>query len=174
DTIGDAGSGCGRCRLEGGSGVSMSDRDSRVSLEPPTEFLILARVDGSARLQACGAARPPTDSPVTRLRTFTPDCDIDAAGMPLVWLNDVAPDEGIAWLATLVAASPDVGETHDRVAKQAIGAIAMHNAPAADATLDGFVAPSRPDLLRADTAFSLGSARGAAGAARLARMMRED
>ena len=159
DTIGDAGNCCGRCRLDGGSGVSMSQADSRVSLEPPTEFLVLARVDGGA---------------VMRLRTFTPDCDIDAGGMPIVWLDDVRPDDSIAWLATLVAAAPEMGEVHDRVAKQAIGAIAMHNVPSADRTLEGFVAPSRPEWLRAGTAFWLGSARGAAGARLLARMMKDD
>src|SRR5438046_4359388 len=48
DTISSAGSCCGQCRLEGGGGVSMSQNDSRVSLEPPTEFLILARVESGA------------------------------------------------------------------------------------------------------------------------------
>jgi hypothetical protein len=167
DSFGDSGNCCGRCRLEGGSGVSMSQGDSRVSLEPPTEFLVLARVDRSARLQ-------PSDPAVMRLRTFTPDCEIDAGGMPLVWLNDVKPEDSIAWLAGLVAAAPETGELHDRVAKPAIGAIAMHNADAADRTLDGFVEPGRPEWMRADTTFWLGSARGRAGAALLARMMKDD
>jgi hypothetical protein len=167
DSFTDSDRCCGKCRLEGGSGVSMSQGDSRIALEPPTEFLVLARVDGRARLQ-------PSESPVTRLRTFTPDCDIDAGGMPLVWLNDVKPEDSISWLTTLVAAAPETGEIHDRVAKQAVGAIAMHNVDAADRTLERFVAPSRPEWLRADTTFWLGSARGRAGAALLARMMKDD
>jgi len=149
---------CGRCRLEAGSGVTMSDAPSRVVLEPPAEFLIFARIDRT----------------VVRVRTFTPDCDIDAGGMPLVWLDDVRPDDSIAWLASLVAASPDAGEPHDRIARPAIAAIAMHNVEAADRTLEGFVAQSRPEWLRAETAFWLGSARGAAGARLLARMMKDD
>src|SRR5262249_18812380 len=78
---------CGSCRLESGSGVSMntgdsmSVRGSRVMLEPATEFLVLARVEGGA---------------VSRVRTFTPDCDLDAAGLTVVWLTDVKPDESIA------------------------------------------------------------------------------
>ena len=40
-----------------------------------------------------------------RVRTFTPDCDIDAGAMPLVWLNDVKADDSIAWLASLVTAA---------------------------------------------------------------------
>ena len=97
DTVSDAGTG-GMCRLESGSGVSMntgdslSQRGARVMLESPTEFVVLARVEGGR---------------VSRIRTFTPDCDIDAGGMPVVWLNDVTPDDSIAWLASLVASSPE-------------------------------------------------------------------
>jgi HEAT repeat protein len=158
DWVGDSGACCGRCRLEGGSGVTMSQGESRVALELPTEFLILARVDKS----------------VMRVRTFTPDCDIDAGGMPVVWLDGVRPEDSVAWLASLVTSAADAGEEHDRVAKPAIAAIAMHNVEAADRTLEGFVAPARPEWLRADTAFWLGSTRGAAGARLLARMMKED
>jgi len=158
DNFGDGGACCGRCRLEGGSGVTMSQGESRVALEPPTEFVILARVNVT----------------VTRVRTFTPDCDIDAGGMPLVWLDGVRPEDSISWLASLVTSAPDTGEVHDRVAKPAIAAIALHNVEAADRTLEGFVAPARPEWLRADTSFWLGSARGAAGARLLARMMKED
>jgi HEAT repeat protein len=158
DNFGDSGACCGRCRLEGGSGVTMNQGESRVALEPPSEFLILARVDTS----------------VTRVRTFTPDCDIDAGGMPLVWLDGVRAEDSLAWLASLVTSAPDSGEAHDRVAKPAIAAIALHNAEAADRTLETFVAPSRPEWLRGDTAFWLGTARGAAGARLLARMMKQD
>ena len=165
DTISTTDACCGVCRLERGGGVSMSrgdDRDrrgSRITLEPPTEFLILARLEGGA---------------VGRVRTFTPDCDIDATDMPLVWLNDVKPDDSLAWLASLVTAASDTGDGRDRVAKTAIAAIALHNLPAADRILEGFVAPASPEWLRSDTAFWLGSERGDAGARLLARMLTQD
>jgi hypothetical protein len=165
DTISDAGACCGVCRLESGGGVSMSTGDSRdlrgsrITLEPPTEFLVLARIDNTA---------------IVRLRTFTPDCDIDGTGMPLVWLNDVKPDDSLAWLASLATSSPDNGEGRERVAKPAIAAIALHNMPAADRTLEGLVAPTRPEWLRGDTAFWLGNARGEAGARLLTRMIAQD
>src|SRR5437016_8544355 len=122
DSIADAGACCGMCRLEGGSGVTMTtgstpSRGSRIVLEPPTEFLVLARLENGS---------------VTRVRTFTPDCDIDATGMAVVWLNDVNVDDSVAWLASLVSAAPDTGDGRDRVAKTAMIAIALHNAPAAD------------------------------------------
>jgi len=162
DTISSSspgGSCCGQCRLEGGSGVTMSQTDSRVSLEPPTEFIVLARVESGS---------------VMRLRTFTPDCDIDAAGMPLVWLSDVKPDDSVAWLSGLVTGMPETGDPHERVAKPALAAVAMHNVPAADRALESFVAPNRAEWLRADTTFWLGNSRGEAGARLLTRIITQD
>jgi hypothetical protein len=155
----------GVCRLESGSGVSMSTGDfrdrngTRIALEPATEFLVLARLENGT---------------VSRVRTFTPDCDVDAGGLPVVWLTDVKPDDSIEWLSSLVTSSPDAGERHDRVAKTAVTAIALHNTAAADRMLESFVAPSRPDWLRGDTSFWLGSTRGEAGARILARMIAQD
>lgn len=167
DTITDANACCGMCRLEGGGGVTMStgstgdstQRGSRVMLESATEFIILARIENSQ---------------VVRLRTFTPDCDVDAGNVPIVWLTDVKPDESIAWLASLATAAPDTDAGRDRVGKQVVGAVALHDVPAADRALEGFVAPSRPEWLRRDTAFWLGSTRGDAGARLLTRMIAED
>src|SRR5258708_40355776 len=118
------------CRLESGGGGSMNSGDlrdrngSRITLEPATEFLVLARLEGGG---------------VSRVRTFTPDCDIDATAMPLVWLTDVRPDDSVAWLTSLVTASPDSGDRHDRVGKTAMSAIALHNGPSADRALGGSV-----------------------------------
>jgi len=102
---------------------------------------------------------------VGRVRTFTPDCDIDAGGMPVVWLEGVKPADSVAWLSALVlsggAATGD--ERYDRVAKPAVAAIALHDVPDADRALESFVAPARPEALREDTTFWLGSARGESG-----------
>jgi HEAT repeat protein len=158
----------GMCRLESGSGVTMTtgrgdqiQSGGRViALEPATEFLILARLENGT---------------VSRVRTFTPDCDIDAGGMPITWFTDVKPDDSVAWLSSLVtSAAAASGDTKDRVVKTAVSAIALHNVPSADRALESFVAPSRPDWLRGDTAFWLGSARGDAGARLLQKMIAED
>jgi len=165
DTIADSTFSAGMCRLESGSGVSMSTGDvrdrsgTRIALEPATEFLVLARLEGGA---------------VVRLRTFTPDCDVDAGGMPIVWITDVKPDDSVSWLASLVTSSPDSGERRDRVGKTAMTAIALHPTAAADRALESFVAPARPEWLRSDTAFWLGSTRGEAGARLLTRMLAQD
>jgi hypothetical protein len=163
DSFSDGNACCGVCRLESGGGVSMStgdsvQRGSRITLEPPTEFLVLARLEGGV---------------VERFRTFTPDCDVDAGNMPLVWLTDVKPDDSVAWLATFVTV-PNMPAARERVAKSAMHAIAMHDAAAADRALESFIAPSRPEWLRSDTAFWLGNSRGDAGARVLARMIADD
>jgi HEAT repeat protein len=166
DTLQDSTGCCGMCRLEGGSGVSMNtgstgDRidGSRVQLESPTEFLVLARFE---------------DRVLNRVRMFTPDCDVDAGATTVVWLTDVKPDDSVAWLSGVVTSVADAGELRERSAKQAIGAIALHNAPSADRALESFVAPNRPEWLRGDTAFWLGSARGEAGVRVLIRMVQQD
>jgi hypothetical protein len=156
---------CGMCRLEGGSGVSMNtgdalqQRGSRIALESPTEFLVLARFESRA---------------LTRIRTFTPDCDVDAGNTSLIWLTDVKPDESVAWLSTVATSAPDSGDVRERSGKQALTAIALHDVPSADRALEAFVAPNQPEWLRGDTAFWLGSARGEAGARLLSRMIQQD
>ena len=155
----------GSCRLESGSGVSMNTGDSisqrgeRVMLESATEFIVIARMEAGR---------------VSRIRTFTPDCNLDSGGMPVVWLRDISADDSVAWLTPLVLSAPEAGELRDRVGKTAMTAIALHSAPAADRALESFVAPARPEWLRSDTAFWLGSTRGEAGARLLARMIAQD
>jgi hypothetical protein len=164
DSMGDSGACCGTCRLESGSGVTMTsdtyrDRGTRIALESPTEFLVMARFEGGQ---------------VTRVRLFTPDCNVDAGTMTVVWLTDVKPDESIAWLSGLARSGSDVEAQRERVSKQAIAAIALHEVPSADRALDAMTTPEQPDFLRSDVAFWLGSTRGDAGARRLTQMMQQD
>jgi hypothetical protein len=156
----------GRCRLERGSGVSMSMDDlnaaraERVMLEPPEEFLIFVRVEAGQ---------------VGRVRTFTPECAIDAGGMPVVRLEGVVPTEGLAWLSAQVNASAaESGDRYDRVAKTALAAVALHDVPEADAALESFMAAAQPAQLREDATFWIGSARGDSGVRLLARVIAAD
>jgi HEAT repeat protein len=82
-------------------------------LEPATELLVLARADGGR---------------IVELRTSSVDCDLDAGGMTLVWLTDVAADESVAWLRTFA------GDTQ-RLADVALSAIALHEGTTASSTL---------------------------------------
>ena len=94
-----------------------------VHLEPPSEALVLYRVDANQ---------------VGKIRTLAPDCDIDAGGVPVHWLTDVRPAESVALLTSFVTGM-------ERPAMHAIG---LHADPAADAALDNFVAPGQPESLR--------------------------
>ena len=94
---------CGRCRLA-----------------PPTDLVVLARVQNGSILE---------------LRPLAVDCDMDAAGMPLIWFDGVNPDASVAWLRTLVT-NPTDGRS--RITENALVAIAQHAASAAPAALVQF------------------------------------
>jgi hypothetical protein len=162
---GDGDHAAGLCRLEGGGGITMNSGDdasrggTRIVVEPASEFTVFARVENGQ---------------VGRIRTFTPDCEIDGGGMPVVWLENVKPEDSVAWLSTLVTSAPETGERHDRVGRPAMTAIALTNAPVADRALEGFAAPTRPEWLRSEVAFWIGTSRGENGARILARMIAQD
>jgi hypothetical protein len=107
---------CGRCRLE-----------------PPTDLVVLARVEGTA---------------IVELRPISVDCDVDAAGMPLVWLDGVSPEDSVTWLASVAAS----GSSSTRIAESALTALALHATPAAAVPLvrfarDGTTARTRSRAL---------------------------
>jgi hypothetical protein len=101
-TLQFAGTCCGRCRLE-----------------PPTDLVVLARVEGKA---------------IVELRPISVDCDVDAAGMPLVWLEGVSPDDSVAWLAALAGSTSGA----PRIAESALTALSLHATPAAAVPLVRF------------------------------------
>jgi hypothetical protein len=83
----------------------------KVLLEPPSEFYVLARMEAGE---------------IVRLRSFTPECDIDAGGLPLVWLTDLKPADGVAWLVQLARTASDVN-----IKKAAVTALTRASDPAA-------------------------------------------
>jgi len=87
---------------------------SRCRLEPPTQLAVLARVEGKALIE---------------LRSVAVDCDLDAGGMPLVWLEGVNADESVAWLASLITTPSDT--RRDPLSDSAVASLARHAAPAA-------------------------------------------
>jgi hypothetical protein len=162
DSISDGGACCETCRLESGGGVTMSTGDargSRIALEPPVEFLILARVEGGA---------------VMRLRTFTPECDIDGSGMPLVWLTDVKPDDSVAWLSSLVTGAGSGGERVDRVGNPALSALAFQSGQPAVEALIGFARNSPVTRVRGQALFWLAHKAGQQAVAAITSAIEND
>ena len=108
---------------------------------------------------------------IDRIRVFSEDCELDAGGRTVTWLEGVRPADSVALLESF--ATPADGR-RDRVTDGAISAIALHGDPAADASLDRLVAPTQPEAVRKKVTFWLGNTRGAHGLATLRRVLKED
>ena len=160
----DARSCCRACRLEpAADGTSMARRSTGttqgapgvIQLERADRFVVLVRV----------VARE-----VERIRVFSEDCELDAGGRTIAWLQNVRPADSIALLESLVTAD----RRPDRVADGGITAIALHADPAADASLERLVAVTQPEPQRRKVTFWLGNARGARGLTALKRVLADD
>jgi hypothetical protein len=106
-----------------------------VHLEPPDRAVVLFRLSGGM---------------IERVRTLSPDCEIDAGGLPVHWLTDVRPEQSVAFLGGI--------ELRDAVAT-----IAMHADPAADRELERLVGVNQPEATKLSAAFWIGAARGQRG-----------
>ena len=149
---------CGGCALEGGRLLGQSATPlNPVRLEGPGAIFVLFRVSQRS---------------VDKIHTYSPDCELDAGGLPFFWLTDVRPAESIALLTTFATASGDSRRRHFN--DSAIAAIAQHSDPAADAALERLVAPAQPEWVREKAAFWLGSVRGRPGYEVLKRLVTQD
>ena len=163
-TMSDASGCCGLCKLENSSGTSMSTRSQAatpagvIKLEGSDQMTVLFRI---------------ADRAVERIRVFSEDCQLDAGGRPVRWLENVRPADSIALLESLVGAQPQA-DTKNRVTDGAITAIAMHGDSAADASLERLVNRNQPENVRKKVTFWLGNARGQRGYQTLQRVLRED
>jgi hypothetical protein len=119
--------------------LQFTDVRGRCRLEPPTELVILARLEAKA---------------IVELRAVGVDCDIDAAGMPLVWLDGVDQDQSVAWLASFVSGSL-AGWRGNRTMEAALTAIGLHAAPAATRTLISLARQGNTTQLRGRALFWL-------------------
>jgi hypothetical protein len=100
-----------RIRIAGGRRSMDCLERTRIALEGATEVSVLARFEGTA---------------ITRLRTATPDCEIDAGGLPVLWLENVTADDSASWFASVInAPNADSGERANRITKPAIVALGM-------------------------------------------------
>lgn len=134
-----------RIRIAGGHrSMDCVDR-SHVALEPAGELAILARFESGTLL---------------RLRTATPDCEIDAGGVPVVWFDGVKPDDSAAWLTSIINATPAPGERFDRIVKPAASALAMHEGTAATRSLVAMARDHAVSKMRADALFWLSQRAG--------------
>jgi hypothetical protein len=125
------------CNLEPGDrGTPPPGPTGPIRLEASKDLHILFRVENGQ---------------IGKVRSFTGDCDLDAGGLPVIWLTGVRPADSLALLDSF----------NDRDA--AIAAISLHSDPGADAYLEKYIAPEQPESIRRKVSFWLGSARGRRG-----------
>jgi len=159
--------GCGRCRLEDRNGEfigqsAKTEGAKAVKLESSPSFLVLYRA-------ATGK--------IEKIRTFSPECELDAGGLAFIWLTGVQPAESVAWLSGFVKAEGADAEGEsgdDHVGNSALTAVALHADNSAELALEGFAANGQPERVREHAAFWLGAARGRQGYEALNRLVRDD
>jgi hypothetical protein len=132
---------------------------TRIALEPASEILVLARLEAGA---------------IVRLRTATPDCEIDAGGLPVVWLDGVKSDDSVAWLTSLINTIPAASERYDRVVRPAVIALAMHEGTAATRSLVAIARDHQVARMRSDALFWLAQRAGTEATATIAEAIDRD
>ncbi len=140
------------CFLEphtGRQAVSASANQT-VKLEGPTHVVVLYRIENHQ---------------VEKVRSFTPECTLDAGGLPFVWLTGATPGESVRYLLSIAQSQRSSG---------AVSAIALHADPAADQALEQLAGPAETDQVRRQAIFWLGNARGRRGFEVVTRILRED
>ena len=106
-----------------------------VKLEGSERMVVLFRVAGGQ---------------VDRIRTFSEECELDAGGRPVLWLENVRPADSLALLETMLTATT---ERKDRVSNGALSAIAQHAEPAAGTLLERLARKSESTSLRGESLF---------------------
>jgi hypothetical protein len=153
---------CGACRLE--------DQNGSISVRPDgTKASGTVKLEGPQKLVVMLRAEHGT---VGRIRTFSEDCQLDAGGLPVIWLTGVSASQSVGALAPFVTSGADA--EGDNISNSAMVAIALTGDPSADEMLQSFVAPSQPERRREHAAFWLGAARGHAGYEELLKLARGD
>lgn len=135
-----------------GNGEGGHASNAPVRLEGEVSVVVLIRVENSR---------------VDKLRITSPDCRLDAGGLPFYWIENVPAAQSVAWLKSQAEQTTSRNDN-------AVFAIALHADSSADRALDELSAPPTPDYLREKTAFWLGQLRGANGVDRLRKMLSSD
>jgi len=129
---------------------------SPVRLEGPDTLVVLYRVEEKA---------------VQKIRIFSPDCELDAGGRTIQWLEGVTGADSVKLLSTYVSRAE---VKSDRITDSAISAIALHRDEAADATLERLGAKDNPEFVRKKVTFWMGNARGGRGFEAVKKIARDD
>jgi HEAT repeats len=108
------------------------------------------KLEGSERMSVLFRV---SEGRIDRIRTFSEDCELDAGGRPVIWLDGVRPADSLALLESLVVPDPDRKE---RVSNGALSAIGNHQDAAAGALLERFARRHDSTTVRGEALFWIG------------------
>jgi len=141
---------CMGCRVESSGGNSFSG--TMDNCQPPETFhyaFVFFRAEAKR---------------VQKIRTYSPDCALDFAGLPVYWLENVDPAQSVQLLTEFVlAASAEDIDRKKSISNAGVMAIALHDHAAADQALEKMIQPGQPERVRNEVAFWLGTERGRSG-----------
>jgi hypothetical protein len=124
-----------------------------MKLEGSTNVVVLFRVENQR---------------IEKIQSATPECDLDAGGLPFIWLDGAGAGESVRLLQSIARSD------NARVADDAVAAIALHADAAAGAALEELAAADQVEKLRRQAIFWLGNARGRRGFEIVSRIARDD
>jgi len=130
------------CFLEprGSDRTAVVSNNQTVKLEGPTQLVVLYRVENRQ---------------IGKVRSFSPDCELDAGGLPFIWLTGVNAGESVKALEGIAKDTAGAAREQVRRADAAVSAIALHDDAAADQALEELLAASQPEQVRQKAIFGL-------------------
>jgi hypothetical protein len=141
---------CGRCKLDGGNGFSISDEDDGGPVAM-TEMLLVARVE---------------QGKVRNVRVFGASCELDGQGKTIQLLTNVSPESSIDYLLSQIRNADREG--------QLLAALSLHDHPRVVPALIDLARHDPDSEVRRHAIFWLGQKAGAKVAGELRRAIDED
>jgi HEAT repeat protein len=154
---------CGGCRLEGGklrhgTFTPAHGNAAAIPLEGAKRMNVLLRIEHGR---------------ISRLSAYSAGCALDAGGLPVHWLDDVAPAQSVALLAGLVSMPTSLPVDPGFESEHTLMALAHHDEPSVDAVLEQKAGSGEIES-RKQAVFWLGEARGRKGYEALLRILQRD
>jgi hypothetical protein len=131
-------------------GLEPGDRSRTIEGSQPTTPPRPVQLEGPDRMVVLYRA---AEKRVERVRIFSPDCELDAGGREVHWLDGVAAADSVKLLASLVTGT-------DRVRGGAMSALAMHSEDVAVPALLTMARQDASGKVRGDALFWLAQAAG--------------
>jgi len=128
---------------------------TKMMLEPATELTVLVRIENGR---------------IDRIQTATPDCEIDAGALPVIWLEGISPAQSAAWLTAQIKSAETAGQRTPKIVDSALRALIWHPGDEPINTVVALARDDRRPFVRSQALFWLSQRAGqqAVGAIRSA------